>query len=186
MEINWPYLLLPEIHQLLNGATHPRDHLLASLLWHTGAWISEALAVTPEHLVLKDQCSSGVLLDQLKKRGRPRQVIRKRWVPVTDEWFIRELQRYIQDRGIKAGERLLPFTRQWGYKRITQLASRIGLPIEIHPHTLRHSFACNAVLHGPPLTVIRDWLGHADIQQTEIYTRVLATETNHLMRYMAF
>lgn len=146
--------------------------------------------MTPEHLVLEDQWSSGVLLDQLKKRGRPRQVkrqvIRKRWVPVTDEWFILELQCYIQGQGIKAGERLFPFTRQWGYKRITQLASRIGLPIEVHPHTLRHSFACNAVLHGQPITVIRDWLGHADIQQTEIYARVLATETYHLMRYMAF
>ncbi|MGO1500477.1 MAG: tyrosine-type recombinase/integrase [Marinobacter sp.] len=51
---------------------------------------------------------------------------------------------------------------------------------------MRHSFACNAVLHGQPLTVVRDWLGHASTEQTEIYTRVLATETNHLMRYMAF
>lgn len=185
-----PYLLLPEVHRLLDAATHPRDHLLASLLWHTGARISEALAITPEHLVLQDQWSSGVLLDQLKKRGRPRQVkrqlLRKRWVPITDEQFILELTRYIEGQGLKAGDRLFPFTRQWGYKRITQLASRVSLAIEVHPHTLRHSFACNAVLHGQPLTVLRDWLGHADLQQTEVYTRVLATETNHLMRYMAF
>ena len=208
IEINWPYLmerrpltlqihpelpeylLLPEVHQLLDAATHPRDHLLASLLWHTGARITEALAVTREHLVLKDQWSSGVLLDKLKTRGRPRQVkrqvLRKRWVPITDERFILELRRYIKGQGLQAGERLFPFTRQWGYKRITNLASRISLPVDVHPHTLRHSFACNAVLHGQPLTVLRDWMGHADIQATEVYTRVLSTETNHLMRYMAF
>lgn len=185
-----PYLLLPEVHQLLDAATHPRDHLLASLLWHTGARISEALAITPDHLKLQDQWSSGVLLDQLKKRGRPRQakrqILRKRWVPITDERFILELQRYMEGQGIRAGERLFPFTRQWGYKRITNLAARVDSLVDVHPHTLRHSFACNAILHGQPLTVVRDWLGHSDIQQTEIYTRVLATETNHLMRYMAF
>ncbi len=189
-----PYLLLPEVHLLLDAAMHPpRDHLLASLLWHTGARISEALAITPEHLVLQDQWSSGVLLDQLKKRGRPprlakRQVLRKRWVPITDEHFILELKRYIEGQGgLKATDRLFPFTRQWGgYKRVTQLATKAATAIEVHPHTLRHSFACNAILHGQPLTVLRDWLGHADLQQTEIYTRVLATETNHLMRYMTF
>lgn len=208
VEINWPhlierrslnlqlhpelpaYLLLPEVHQLLDAATHPRDHILASLMWHTGARVSEALAITPEHLRLTDEWSSGVLLDQLKKRGRPRQlsrqVLRKRWVPITDTRFILELQRYCQGQGLRAGERLFPFTRQWAYNRIRGLSNRAGLPIDVHPHTLRHSFACNAVIHGQPLTVVRDWLGHADLQQTEIYTRVLATETNHLMRYMRF
>lgn len=184
------YLLLPEVHQLLDAATHPRDHLLVSLLWHTGARISEALALTPERLVLEDTWSSGVLLDQLKKRGRPRQnqrqVIRKRWVPVTDERFILELRRYLEGQGVRASERLFPFTRQWAYKRLNRLQEHVALPIGVHPHTLRHSFAVNAVLHGQPLTVIQGWLGHASIEQTEIYTRVLATETNHLMRYMAF
>lgn len=71
-------------------------------------------------------------------------------------------------------------------QRDTQLATKAATAIEVHSHTLRHSFACNAILHGQPLTVLRDWLGHADLQQTEIYSRVLATETNHLMRYMTF
>lgn len=184
------YLLLPEVHSLLDAATHPRDHVLASFLWHTGARVSEALAVTPAHLEITDEWSSGVILDVLKKRGRPRQVkretIRKRWVPITDPGFALDLQRYIAGQGLKAGDRLFPFTRQWAYKRISSLSARAGLPIDAHPHTLRHSFACNAVLHGRPLTVIRDWLGHASLEQTEIYTRILATETNHLMRGIQF
>lgn len=185
-----PYLLLPEVHRLLDVATHARDHLLASLMWHTGARVSEALALTPEALVIQDEWSSGILLDQLKKRGRPRkqqrQLVRKRWLPITDMRFARELQRYIASQSLKTGERIFPFTRQWAYKRITGLAARAALPIDVHPHTLRHSFACNAILHGQPLTVVRDWLGHASTEQTEIYTRVLSTETNHLMRYMSF
>ncbi|MGO1500476.1 MAG: hypothetical protein ACTHWH_04230 [Marinobacter sp.] len=123
----------------MDAATHPRDHLLASLLWHTGARISEALAITPEHLVLQDEWSSGVLLDQLKKRGRPRQVkrqtMRKRWVPVTDERFILTLTRYVEGLGLKVNDRLFPFTRQWAYKRISQLSDRAALPLAVHPHT---------------------------------------------------
>lgn len=134
LEINWPYLverrplnlqlypelpsylLLPEVHTLFDTATHPRDHLLASFLWHTGARVSEALAVTPAHLNITDEWSSGVILDVLKKRGRPRQVkretIRKRWVPITSPSFALDLQRYITGQGLKAGDRLFPFTWQ--------------------------------------------------------------------------
>ncbi|WP_416396659.1 tyrosine-type recombinase/integrase [Allohahella sp. A8] len=185
-----PYLLLPEVHQLLDVALTPKDYLLVRLLWQTGARISEAVAVTVGQLTLTDEWGSGVLLDRLKSRGRPkklqRDVIRKRWVPITDMTLVRELQRYINGHDLKPGDRLLPHTRQWGCKRISLLSEKARLPISVHPHTLRHSFACNAVLHGEPLTVIRDWLGHASLEQTEIYTRVLATETNHLMRYMSF
>ena len=100
--------------------------------------------------------------------------------------LVRELQRYITGAGLKPGDRLLPYSRQWGYKRIAIMSDKAGLPLSVNPKMLRHSFACNAVLHGEPLTVIRDWLGHSSLEQTEIYTRVLATETNHLMRYMSF
>ncbi|GAA3970768.1 tyrosine-type recombinase/integrase [Allohahella marinimesophila] len=184
------YLSLPEVHQLLNVARTPKDHLLVRLLWQTGARISEVISITVGQLTLTDEWSSGVLLDRLKQRGRQkklqRDVIRKRWVPITDMSLVRELRRYINGAELKPGDRLLPHTRQWGYKRISLLSEKAKLPISVHPHMLRHSFACNAVLHGEPLTVIRDWLGHASLEQTEIYTRVLATETNHLMRYMSF
>jgi integrase len=159
VEINWPYLierrpltlqlapelpeylLLPEVHRLLDSARHPRDHLLVSLLWHTGARISEALAITPEHLMLQDEWSSGVLLNQLKKRGRPRQVkrqtMRKRWVPMTDETFVLTLARYVEGQGLKSGDRLFPFTRQWAYNRIRQLSDRAALPISQDIYELR-------------------------------------------------
>jgi len=61
-----------------------------------------------------------------------------------------------------------------------------ALPTNVTPHTFRHSFAVNAVLHGVPLPVIKQWLGHRNIQSTEIYTQVLAVETGHLMQWMAF
>jgi site-specific recombinase XerD len=189
------YLLLPEVHQLLDAAKHANNHLLLTTLWHTGARISECLALTKASFTLTDEWGSHVILTTLKQRGRPAETSReknrkdkKRVVPITDPVFLDELQRYFATHPLKKNERIFPITRQAADKRLRQLTSSMAktLPIDVSCHTLRHSFAINAVLHGEPLTVIRDWLGHADLSSTEIYTSVLTTETNHLMRYMNF
>ena len=47
------YLVLPEIHRVLEKALNPQLHFLLNLMWHTGARITEALSVTREDLILR-------------------------------------------------------------------------------------------------------------------------------------
>lgn len=68
-------------------------------------------------------------------------------------------------------------TRQHVFQMIKELAKQVGITKNIHPHTLRHSFATELIKGGANLVVVKDMMGHQSILSTEIYTHV---DINHL------
>lgn len=189
------YLVYPEVAWLLQHALHENVHFMIDTLWHTGARVSEMLALTPSSFYLDPaRKDSYVSLQTLKtrQRGRPKKTTRKaappkRMVALRDTVYIERVQRYFETFGTGAKERIFPFTRQTANNRLKRVAQEIpALPFSPSVHTLRHSFAVNAVLQGAPVRILQRWMGHSNLASSEIYTKVLGTETGHFMEAIRY
>lgn len=56
--------------------------------------------------------------------------------------------------------------------QLSKLAQQVGIPMHVHPHSLRHSFASHMLQSAQDLRAVQELLGHANISTTQIYTRL--------------
>jgi integrase/recombinase XerC len=65
-----------------------------------------------------------------------------------------------------------PLTPRAIQSRVKYWAKKQGLPQNVYPHLLRHSFASHLLESSGDLRAVQELLGHSDISTTQIYTHL--------------
>lgn len=154
-----------------------RNIALAEVLYGSGLRISEAIG-----LDVNDVDS-----DVVRVVGKGN---KERIVPLSDA-AVQRIRRYIEQRhafikedyseqalflGIRSGTRL---NRREANRIIAHLGKLAGLPKNVHPHMLRHSFATHMLEAGADLRSVQELLGHENLTTTQRYTHL---DMQHIMK----
>lgn len=165
-------LLAAPCHELQAGTVSPfyawRNRLILEVLYGGGLRVGELVGLNMDAIDWEQAC-----LRVLGKGQKERQC------PIGT--VAMQVLRYFYDRlAISrapaaplftdlSGERLTSRTIQRLLKRYLSMA---GLPQDMTPHKLRHSFATHMLNHDADLRLVQELLGHASLSTTQIYTHV--------------
>jgi len=164
-------LLAPDI-STLRGL---RDRAMLSLTYAAGLRVSELLS-----LVVGDLDRRQGTVTTIGKGEK------RRTVPV-GHLTLKHIEEYLDAREMKDAEetRNIPptmtlfcgpsgkaLTRQAFWKIVKRYGRAAGLRVDLHPHSLRHSFASHLLAGGADLRSVQMLLGHVSIATTEIYTHL--------------
>ncbi len=159
----------------LGGDEQLRDAALLELLYGCGLRVSEAANLDRGHVSLSSRT--------VRVWGKGS---KQRQTPIGSKAYA-ALSAYIAatpdepDDGPlfrnTRGARLSPRSVQ---RIVRRRAQEAGLRDDVHPHTLRHSYATHMLDGGADLRVVQELLGHSTPSATQVYTHVSQSEARRV------
>ena len=168
LEVNDTLNVIDEAQNLASNSWQGlRDTAIFTLLYGCGLRISEALSLNVGDIGNNDFL-------RIKGKGNKERIVPL--LPVVVENINKYLAEcpYQPKQGEPLflgarGDRLVPRIIQ---RQMQKIRAYLGLPDNLTPHALRHSFATHLLAEGTDLRSIQELLGHASLTTTQRYTDV--------------
>lgn len=177
-----PAVLSPEEQALLLSApnkkalTGLRNHIMLSLFLNLGLRVSEALSLKGADV----DWASGKMTVVQGKGGRDRVL----WMAEEDlrlikDWLARRPvpSDYLFST-LKGGKMCDRYVRDF----VKRYAGKKNIGKDVHPHTLRHTFATDLLRATGNIRLVQKALGHASLATTMLYTHIFDRELESALK----
>ena len=148
-----------------------RDQAILELLYATGMRVSELVSLRVDDVNLAS-ASVRCWGKGSKERVIP---IHQQAVSSLRDYLERGRAHFVKDADEKTfflNMRGKALTRQGLWLIFKEYVEKAGLPSDVTPHTLRHSFATHMLDRNADLINVQKLLGHTSISTTQVYTHV--------------
>lgn len=147
-----------------------RDRAMLELFYSSGLRLAELAGLDCQQLDLADalvRVKGKGSKERALPLGRHACAALRAWLQVRGQWVVTAVQNavFISRHGRRLSCRAIQ-------QRLAGWAIKQGLPVHVHPHMLRHSFASHLLESSGDLRAVQELLGHADIGTTQIYTHL--------------
>jgi len=149
----------------LAGAS-ARDYAILQVFLQTGLRVSELVALRIDDIDLANRMlhvrmGKGMAARSIELERKATQAIKNylvtRSAGVSEQLFLNYHNEPISERGVR--------------KLVTKYLQQAGIKKKASCHSLRHTFATAKAQQGISAYRLRDWLGHASLETTQIYLR---------------
>ncbi len=149
-----------------------RDKAMLELLYATGMRVTELVS-----LKVSDVNLSGGFVRCIGKGNKERLIPFHEQAMDALAFYIEEgrdsfLNSNPREPALFLNRRGDQLTRQGFWLILKEYARKAGITSQVTPHTLRHSFATHMLRGGASLRQVQEFLGHASIASTQIYTHL--------------
>jgi integrase/recombinase XerD len=179
-----------EIKQLYKTTENWQERALLSLAYGCGLRVSELVAINIDDIKLRQE-----ILIVPRGKGNKRRVVPLSPGVVYDltNYFFKERDKLTTGRDYHKGEqsfmlhsrggRMMKYTYNKYLKRIIDRTGNEAIKSKnITIHNLRHSIATHLLEQGVKVEQVREFLGHSQLETTEIYTRVSRKQLQDLLK----
>ena len=156
-----------KMEQLLNeidfgvGFLAQRDRLILELFYFTGIRLSELINLKNKDINYSD--STILVLGKRKK---------ERLIPLTSDILskIKKLNASNKSKYLFTTDKGKQISTKQVYRLVNKYLSMVTTLGKKSPHILRHTFATHMLNNGADINAIKELLGHANLNATQIYT----------------